>query len=86
MNKFTGEAIAKVPLISKTQIDETLISTGEKFGELDSKRTSETMKQFLEKQSAYVRPFIENINKINSLYNQPLELLFDTENLYLMAE
>lgn len=86
MNKFTGEAIAKVPLISKTQIDETLISTGEKFGELDSKRTSETMKQFLEKQSAYVRPFIENTNKINSLYNQPLELLFDTENLYLMAE
>jgi hypothetical protein len=83
--KVTGEALSKVPIISKTQIDESLIERGEKLSETASKRTKQTMEQFLEKQSAYVRPFIENINTVNRLYNQPLEILFDAENLYIGA-
>ena len=85
VNKIAGEAISKVPVISKSQIDETLIETGEKLGKISTKRTEQTMKQFIEKQSAYVRPFVENINIVNKLYNQPLELLFDKENIYLGA-
>ena len=83
INKIAGEAISKVPVISKSQIDETLIGTSEKLGRFGTKRTEQTMRQFIEKQSAYVRPFIENINAVNRLYNRPLEILFDKENLYL---
>ena len=83
VNKVAGEAIAKVPVISKSQIDETLIKAGEKLGEFNSDRTGQTLKQFIEKQSAYVRPFVESINTVNRLYNQPTELLFDQENFYL---
>ena len=83
INKIAGEAISKVPVISKSQIDETLIETSEKLGRFGTKRTEQTMRQFIEKQSAYVRPFIENINAVNRLYNRPLEILFDKENLYL---
>ena len=83
VNKVAGEAIAKVPVISKSQIDETLIKAGDKLGDYNSKRTGQTLKQFIEKQSAYVRPFVDNINTINKLYNQPMELLFDQENFYL---
>lgn len=82
-NKVAGEAIAKVPVISKSQIDETLIKAGDKLGEFNSKRTGQTLVQFVEKQSAYVRPFVDNINTVNRLYNQPTELLFDQENFYL---
>lgn len=82
-NKIAGEAIAKVPVISKSQIDETLIEAGEKVENFGSKRAAKTIGQFIEKQSAYVRPFIDNINVINKLYNQPLELLLDGDNLYL---
>ena len=85
VNKIAGEAISKVPVINKSQIDETLIETGEKLGKLGTMRTEQTMKQFIEKQSAYVRPFVGNINVVNRLYNQPLELLFDKENIYLGA-
>lgn len=35
------------------------------------------MKQLVEKQSGYVRPFIENINTVNKLYNQPMEMIID---------
>jgi hypothetical protein len=85
VNKVAGEAIAKVPVISKSQIDENLIKAGDKLGEFNSKRTGQTLKQFIEKQSAYVRPFVDNINTVNRLYNQTTELLFDQENFYFGA-
>lgn len=85
VNRIAGEAIAKIPVISKSQIDETLIETGDKLGKIGSKRIEQTMKQLIEKQSSCVRPFIENIHEVNKLYNQPFELLFDKENLYIGA-
>ncbi len=85
VNRIAGEAIAKVPVISKSQFDETLIETGEKLGKFGSKRIEQTMKQLIEKQSSYVRLFVENINVVNRLYNQPIELLFDKENIYIGA-
>ena len=85
VGKAAGEAIAKVPVISKSQIDETLIKTGDRLGSFSIKRTEQTMKQFIEKQSAYVRPFIEMIGTVSRLYDQPMELLFDEENIYLAS-
>ena len=82
VNKIAGEAVAKVPIISKSQIDETLIETGNKLGKFGAKRTENAMKKFVEKQSSSVRPFIESINSINKLYNKPMELLYDQENIY----
>ena len=82
-NKLAGKTIAKIPVIGNSQIDEKLIKTSEKLKDFGAKRTTQTMKQFIEKQSAYIRPFIDNINAVNRLYNQPLELLFDNENLYI---
>lgn len=83
VNKVAGEAIAKVPVISKSQIDETLIKAGDKLGEFNSKRTGQTLMLLIEKQSAYVQPFVDNINTVNRLYNQPTELLFDQDSFYL---
>lgn len=83
VNKIAGSAISKVPVISKSQIDETLIETGDKLGNLGSKRIEQTMKQLIEKQSSSVHVFVENINLVNRLYNQPIELLFDKDNIYI---
>lgn len=85
INKAAGEAIAKVPVISKSQIDETLIETGSKIGKYGQKRTAQTMQQFVDRQSSCVIPFVEKINTVNRLYNQPIELLFDNENIYIGA-
>ena len=43
------------------------------------------MWRFTNNRSSLVRPFIENINTISALYNQPTELLFDSDNIYLLA-
>jgi len=84
-NKFAGKTIEKVPVIGKTQLDENLITVGEKLSRFGEKRTEKTLSRFIEKQSSCVRPFIENIDTINKLYNQPMELYFDKDNLYLTS-
>lgn len=82
INRFAGDAVAKVPVVSKSQIDETLIETSKRLGKYSVKKTEQTMEQFVNYQSGYIRPFVENINTVNRLYNQPMELLFDQENMY----
>lgn len=80
-NKAAGEAIAKIPVISKSQIDETLIGAGQKLGAYGDRRLTETMQQLVERQSGCVSPFVENIMMINQMYNQPLSLVFNSEAL-----
>lgn len=40
------------------------------------------MQKFFESRVDYVQPFIDNIKLINKLHNQPVEILFDDENVY----
>lgn len=82
INRVAGDAVAKVPVVSKSQIDETLIETSNRLERFSSRRTEQNMEQFVNNQSSYVRPFVENINAVNRLYNQPMELIFDQENIY----
>lgn len=84
-NKLTGKTISNVPLINKSRIDEVLISSGNKIGELNSLRTKNSVKQLVEKQSANIRVFVDNINTVNNLYNQSIECLFDKENIYIRS-
>lgn len=83
INKGAGTAIAKIPGINKSQIDETLIEAGERIGAYKNRRVQTTMQQLLEKQSSCVRPFIDNINAVNRLYNEPVTLIFNHDTLYL---
>lgn len=85
VNKAAGETIAKIPVISKSQIDETLIEAGQKLGTYKEKRVSATMRKLVDRQSSCVRPFIDNIDMVNQMYNQPMTLIFNEENLYLAA-
>lgn len=83
INKGAGTAIAKIPGINKSQIDETLIEAGERVGAYKNRRVQTTMQQLLERQSSCVRPFIDNINAVNRLYNEPVTLIFNHDTLYL---
>ena len=83
INKGAGTAIAKIPGINKSQIDEALIEAGERIGAYKNRRVQTTMQQLLERQSSCVRPFIDNINAVNRLYNEPVTLIFNHDTLYL---
>lgn len=85
-NKFAGETIAKIPVISKSQLDENLIEAGQKLGGLGEKREKDTMQQLVARQSSDVRLFIEQIDAVNRIYNGQMTLIFNKETLYLGSE
>ena len=82
-SKATGNLVAKIPYINKSQIDEGLIEQGEKLSDFGNKRTERTMGYISVFEHSSAEIFVENINVVNMLYNKPLDLLIDKENIYL---
>lgn len=86
VSSITGKVIEKVPLISKSEIDETLIEAGNKLESLSMKRVNLTLQSLIAKQSSCVRPFVDNIRTVKCLYNDPIKILVDNENIYIQSE
>lgn len=82
LNRALGKTIAKIPKISDGQVDENLIEAGDKVQNFSEKRTENTMELFAHEHCTCVRPFVDNINAVNRIYNEPVDLLFDNENVY----
>ena len=83
VSKATGEAIAKVPVLSKGPVDEALIEAGSKLGKLETKRTVQQLRKLVDHQSSCIRPFVENIETVDRLYNNSLSMVFDKEAVYI---
>ena len=82
-SKNSGKLIAKVPVVNKSQIDEVLVETGERLKQFKSNKTDKTLKNFIDARSIQVQLFIDNINTVNKLYNEPLEFLIYKEYIYI---
>ena len=78
-----GKTVQKIPVISNTQLDENLIEAGSKLNDYSAKRTEDTVEILAEDKESGIEPFIENITMIHVLYNQPIHILVDGENIYL---
>lgn len=82
-SKMAGGVLAKMPVLSKSPVDEALVSAGDKIDNHEAEKTRSTLTQLAEHQSGCVRPFIEHIQTIDRLYNKPMTLIFDRDTLYL---
>ena len=83
LNKAAGDAVSKIPVVKKGQIDEKLTGAGEWLGKVNDKMTEKTLANVMDARYSYVRPFIESITTIDAVYNQSNRLLFDQEYLYI---
>lgn len=84
-NTATGKVFSKVPLFNKVQLGEKIIESGEKIDEFKKNRYNNAVISLAEKQNSNVKPFVEQISMINTMYNEPLQICFDKENLYINA-
>lgn len=84
-SKSAGETIGKIPLICKGPIDEALVATGNTIQHIASKHGKLAMRDFRDNRDAGIRLFLNSIDAINEVRNQPVELLFDRENIYICA-
>ena len=83
INKDAGKIVGRIPLIEKTQLDESLNKAGNDLWNTKSKNINRRMKGLVKAQNSQVKPFVENLTMIDSLYNKPFELVFDEKYLYL---
>lgn len=83
VSKVAGDTISKIPVVSKSKWDTSLIQSGENLEKLNSQKRERIMKPLISSQSSFVRPFIDNVNTLNRLYNEPINIAFDSKNLYL---
>lgn len=81
--KAVGKIVERIPVVGDTQANETLIAAGEKLGDIGTEKIRKQMRQLIERQSNFVRPFIDNIDTVNRLNNNPVQLLVDKDNLYI---
>ena len=82
-SKFMSETISKVPVVSKSQLDENLMIASGKFNRHGEKRTTIALEGIIQTRRSVTLPFTQNIRTINDLYNKPTACLFDGENAYI---
>ena len=83
--KSVGSAIASIPVINKGILDEALIATGDSLGKISAHNVDKVMSGFRNNRDAGIQLFQESIATINQMSNQPVEVLFDRDNLYICA-
>lgn len=83
MSNGAGKSLAKVPVLSKSPVDEALIGAGSMLGKLDKDRTGKHMQKLSEHRSSCVRTFVEYIEMVGKLYNNPMLVVFDKQAIYL---
>lgn len=83
LSSGAGKIVEKIPVISKSQLDENLLKAGGILQDVDTNRTQNVMQILADSQTDYISSFVENIHTIDNLYNQSMQLMFDSKNIYI---
>ena len=81
---FLGKAIEKTPVGDLTPIDEALQDAFKGIGDFSRGVKRDMMRKITDARSSDVRPFVENIENVNRLYNEPTMLLADEDAIYVL--
>jgi len=83
LSSSAGKIVERIPLISNSQLDENLIKVGGILQDVDTTRTQNIMQILADSQTDYISSFVENILTIDRLFNQSIQLMFDSDNIYI---
>ena len=81
---FLGKAIERTPVGDLTPIDEALQDASRGLGEFSKSVKQGMLGKLTDARSSDVRPFIDNIENVNRLYNEPVMLLTDDDAIYVL--
>lgn len=84
VSKGTGKVVEKIPLINKGKVDEFLLESSDKLQEFNDRRNDKKIQKLTVNSIKGKNPFIDSLKQIEIIYNEPIEVLMDSENLYLI--
>ncbi len=83
---FLGKQIAKIPdKGNRIKIDDFLIEKSEKMDQKQKVAIERTKDDFSASGKNEAMLFVDKIDLVNKLYNEPIKICFDSENIYLQA-
>lgn len=81
-SNVAGDTIGKVPFLNMVKVDDLFRGAGSKFKDFDQHLMNDTLKGITVYKHSGVWPFIKNLKIIDQVYNQSMEIWFDSENIY----
>lgn len=78
-----ANGISKIPVISKTQIDENLVDTGVKIEKYVLESHMSSLSKIVNYQVASIITFVDSINKIKRVCSSETKYYFDRDYLYV---
>lgn len=85
LNAGLGKLVNKTPLLGKTELDENLMLNSEKIARLSDEKIASKVKILSTTRKDLIKPFIENIKYLDSIYNGSVKLIFNKEKVYIDA-
>ena len=82
-NKFLGKQLKKIKFIERGSIDDFLEANGKVIEKKEAERLENIKEKFISYKDSGIGTFTNNINIINTFYNNPVELLWDKENPFI---
>lgn len=84
VGKALGEAIAATPLGEHTPIDEAIGEASKGIGQFNDGISNQLMEKLHQAKNPNTVPFKESIESVSLLYNKPMRILADCNNIYLI--
>jgi len=81
---FLSKRIEKTRVSDLAPIDELLDDASKGLNDLNKGMKKGMMEKLVDASSSDVRPFIDNIESVSRLYNEPVMLMADEETLYIL--
>ena len=86
ITKGLGIVAGKIPKVKETQLGEKLSNKAESIKDWNIKNNMQIARNLALQQKVDISMFIDGIEKIDYLYNQPLNILISKDTLYIESE
>ena len=81
--KGTGEFLKKIPIVERGRIDDVVIGAGKLLDDANLKRMERTRDIITSSKYGVSDVFVKNLQNVKMLYNEPMDVLVDKENVYV---
>ncbi len=78
-----GKTIRKIPVLEKGPVDELLIGSEEKLNTYSKESINRDLQMLMALKDSGMIPIIKEIDRMKELYDEPVDIIFDKDTLYV---
>ena len=86
VTKFLGEKVKHIKFLDEENVDDDLLNVSEKAINYNENKISKVLNDFIEDQEKCSLVFAENIKAVNKIFNKEIDVLVDSNFIYLQIE